>query len=57
MHSKATIVNNTILYGILLSNIKNNDICSYMDGPRDHHTKQSQKEKDKYHMISLICRI
>ena len=20
--------------------------CSYMDGPRDYHTKQSKKEKD-----------
>ena len=28
-----------------------------MDGPRDYHTKSSQKEKDKYHMISLICGI
>ena len=28
-----------------------------MDGPRDYHTKQSQKEKDKYFMISLICGI
>ena len=25
-----------------------------MDGSRDYHTKQSQKEKDKYHMTSLI---
>ena len=25
-----------------------------MDGPRDYHTKWSQKEKDNYHMISLI---
>ena len=28
-----------------------------MDGPRDYHTKWSQTEKDKYHMISLICAI
>ena len=35
----------------------NNAICSNMDGPRDFHTKQkaSQKKKDKYYMISLIC--
>ena len=26
-----------------------------MDGPRDYYTKWSQIEKDKYHMISLIC--
>ena len=33
-------------------------ICSNMDGPRDYHTKEvNQKEKDKYHMISLICGI
>ena len=30
-----------------------------MDGPRDYLTQSevSQKEKDKYHMISLICGI
>ena len=28
-----------------------------MDGTRDYHTKGSQKEKDKYHMILLTCRI
>ena len=28
-----------------------------MDGPRDYHTKRSKSEKDKYHMISLICGI
>ena len=28
-----------------------------MDVPRDYHIKRSQKEKDKYHMISLICGI
>ena len=29
-----------------------------MDGPRDYYTKwRSQIEKDKYHMISLICDI
>ena len=27
-----------------------------MDGPSDDHTsKVSHKEKDKYHMVSLIC--
>ena len=35
----------------------NNAICSNMDRPRDDHTKGSQKEKDKYHMISLTCGI
>ena len=26
-----------------------------MDGPRDYHTKWSKPDKDKYHMILLIC--
>ena len=49
--------------GILLSHKKeqNNVICSNMDATRDSHTKCSstvnQKEKDKYHMISLITGI
>ena len=30
-----------------------NSIYSNMDGLRNYHTKWSQKEKDKYHMISL----
>ena len=44
---------------ILLSHKKeqNNAICSNMDGTRDYHTKSSQTEKDKYHMIPLICGI
>ena len=32
----------------------NNAICSNMDGPRDYFTKS---DKDKYHMILLICGI
>ena len=45
--------------GILLSHKKewNNAICSNMDGPRDDHTEWSKSEKDKYHMIPLICGI
>ena len=49
-----------IYNGILLSHKKNvtaNAICSNMDGPRDYHTKwskSSQKEQDKYHIISCI---
>ena len=44
---------------ILLSHKKewNNAICSNIDGPRDYHTNWSQTEKNKYHMISLICKI
>ena len=36
---------------------KNNVIYSNMDESRDYHTKLSKSDKDKYHMISLICRI
>ena len=45
--------------GILLSHEKgwNNAICNNMDGPRDYHITGSKSEKDKYHMISLICGI
>ena len=44
---------------ILLSHKKewNNVTCSNMDGPRDDHTKWSRSDKDKYHMISLVCGI
>ena len=34
-----------------------NVICSNIDGPRYYHTKWSQTEKDKYHMILPICGI
>ena len=42
-----------IYSGILLSHKEeqNTAICGNVDGPRD------QTEKDKYHMISLICGI
>ena len=45
--------------GILLSHKKewNNAICSNRDRPRDYHTKWRESEKDKYHMILLICEI
>ena len=45
--------------GILLSYIKErtNTIFSNLDEPRDDHTKCSKPDKDKYHMISLICEI
>ena len=33
----------------------NDAICSNMDGPRGYHTKWNKLEKDKYHIISLIC--
>ena len=42
--------------GILLSHKKeqNNPTSDNMDATRESHTKGSKKEKDKYHMISLI---
>ena len=49
-----------IYNGILLSYKKGhkNAICSNMDGTRESSTGEvSQKEKDKYHMISHISRI
>ena len=36
---------------------RNNAICSNMKGSRNYHTKRSQKEKNKYHLIPLICEI
>ena len=33
----------------------NNVICSNMDGPKGYHAKWSKSDKDKYHMIPLIC--
>ena len=43
--------------GILLSHKKewDNAICSNIDGPKHNHTEWSKSDKDKYHMISLIC--
>ena len=36
----------------------NNVICNNINGPRDYHTEwNSQTEKDKYHMIPLLCGI
>ena len=49
-----------IYKGLLLGHKKNqnNAICRNMEGPRDYHTnRSSQIEKDKCHMILLICGI
>ena len=50
-----------IYNGILLShkNPGNNAICSNKDATRDDHTEKrvDQKDKDKYHTISLKCGI
>ena len=35
----------------------NNAIYNNMGGPRDYHTKWSKTDKDKHHMILLICGI
>ena len=43
----------TVKYYSVIKKQWNNAICSNMDGPRDYRTKWSQKEKHKYHMISL----
>ena len=42
--------------GILLNHKKkqNNAICGNMDATRDHHTKWSSSEKDKYYMKSYV---
>ena len=45
-------INNEILFKH--KKVLNNAICSNMDGPTNYYTNHvSQKEKDKYHMISL----
>jgi len=56
---KENVVYTHIYTGILLSHKKewNNAICNNIDRPRDYHTKWSESEKDKYHMILLICEI
>ena len=55
MHTCGRTHTHTYTNGIILSHGKqwNEAICSYMDGPRNYHTKQSKKEKDKY----LTCGI
>ena len=32
-------------------------ICNHMDEAWEHYAKWNKSEKDKYHMISLICEI
>ena len=36
---------------------KNLAPCNNMDGSREYHAKRSKSEKDKHHMIELICGI
>ena len=43
---------------ILLSHKKwNLAICNDMDRAREYNANQNKSEKEKYHMISLICRM
>ena len=48
-----------IFYGILLSHQKewNFAICNNIDGLGRYYAKWNKSDKDKYCMISLICRI
>ena len=41
------------------STMKKNDTIIYRitDGPRDYHIKWSKRDKDKYHIITLISGI
>ena len=48
------------IYNGILLNHKKNEIMPFgatWVRPRDYHTKRSQSDKNKYHMISLICEI
>ena len=53
----ADILENGALMGWHLGKVWNNAPCSTMDGPRTYHTKWSNPENHKYHMISLTCGI
>ena len=52
-----TLHTHTHLYISAVKKEWNNTVCSIMDEPRDYYTKLSQKETDKYYMISLVCGI
>ena len=42
---------------VYYSVVKNNAICSNMDGPRNSYTKWSNSDGNEYHMRSLIAEI
>lgn len=44
-------------YHLTLKKEWNLGICNDMDGAREYYINQKKSEKDKYHMISLICGI
>ena len=45
------------MYNGILLRCKKEQNNAILDRPRDYPTKWSKTEKDKYHMISLICGI
>ena len=45
------------LFALIHKKEWNNAICSNMNGPIDNWSYEVKKEKDRYHMVSLICRI
>ena len=45
---------NTVEYYSVIKREWNNAVCSTMYGPGDYH-KWSKSDKDRYHMILLIC--
>ena len=47
----------TMEYYLAIKMEWNNAICNNMDESGDYHTKCSKSDKDKSHMISLICGI
>ena len=57
MNGKEEVVH--VYNGIFINHKKgwDNVIYSNIDGLRHSHTKWSQAEKDKYHMMRLICGI
>ena len=46
-------------YYSVIEKEQNNAICSNTDETRVYHTRgsNSEKKKDKYHMLSLTCEI
>ena len=46
----------TMEYYLAMKKEENFTLCDSMDGPREHYAKWNKpSEKDKYHIISLIC--
>ena len=47
----------TMEYYLAIKKEQKNAICSNIDGTRESHPERNRKDKDKYHMISLIAGI